>query len=170
MTLSRLLVVVVACDDDGMRHRGGNGADGSGTTPPPPIGTGPSDSPDPTTHDVPWASRFERSGSSDLLQMGDGSIWGSWSGRIGEFEDSGMTVAAFAAALGVSTQRFVYWREWLRRAPAPARPRFVELAIREPESAGALEVRFPSGRATWGRCPRRPPRSPRCSFSSRLSC
>lgn len=65
--------------------------------------------------------------------------------RLAEFEDSGMTLVAFAERLGVSTQRFVYWRERLARV-APAGPRFVELAVREaPRSTPAMEVRFPSG-------------------------
>ena len=63
--------------------------------------------------------------------------------RLAEFERSGMTLVAFAEQLGVSTQRFVYWRD--RLAPAAA-PRFVELAAREvPRSAPAMEIRFPSG-------------------------
>ena len=66
--------------------------------------------------------------------------------RLAELEASGMTLAAFAARLGVSTQRFVYWRDRLRRAaPAPGQ-RFVELAVRQPpRSTPAMEVRFPSG-------------------------
>jgi hypothetical protein len=65
--------------------------------------------------------------------------------RLAEFEDSGMTLVAFAARLGVSTQRFVYWRERLGRAVQAAGPRFVELAVREPPPTRAMEVRFPSG-------------------------
>ena len=66
--------------------------------------------------------------------------------RLAELDRSGLTLVAFAAQLGVSTQRFVYWRERLGwAAPAPS-PRFVELAIREPaRSTPAMEVRFPSG-------------------------
>lgn len=67
--------------------------------------------------------------------------------RLAEFENSGMTLVAFAERLGVSTQRFVYWRDRLARAAA-AGPRFVEVAVREaprPRSAPAVEVRFPSG-------------------------
>jgi hypothetical protein len=66
--------------------------------------------------------------------------------RLAELDSSGMTLVAFAARLGVSTQRFVYWRDRLQRAaPAPG-PRFVELAVREPpRSTPAMEVRFPSG-------------------------
>lgn len=66
--------------------------------------------------------------------------------RFDELERSGMSVVAFSTRLGVSPQRFVYWRNRLARETSLAEPQFVELTVREaPRSAPAVEVRFPSG-------------------------
>jgi hypothetical protein len=68
--------------------------------------------------------------------------------RLSEFEASGLSAAVYAARLGVSRQRVSYWWARLRREAAEARPRFVELAVRERAPPPAvLKVRFPSGHA-----------------------
>jgi hypothetical protein len=64
-----------------------------------------------------------------------------WAERLARFPDSGLSVAAFCSAEGVSTNSFFYWKRRLRTAAAPARL----LPVRVPTSPTPVEVVLPGG-------------------------
>jgi transposase len=70
-----------------------------------------------------------------------------WAERVARFPDSGLSVAAFCSAEGVSTNSFFYWkRQFQTAAPdastaTPARL----LAVQVPASPAPVEVVLPGG-------------------------
>jgi len=46
----------------------------------------------------------------------DSTVWDRWRDRLGRFENSGMTVAAFCKSEGVSQAGFYQWRKKLGRS------------------------------------------------------
>ena len=70
-----------------------------------------------------------------------------WAERLARFPASGLSVAAFCAAEGVSPSSFLAWKRRLTAAapdPSPAAaPRF--LAVRVPPASAPVEVVLPGG-------------------------
>jgi transposase len=67
-----------------------------------------------------------------------------WAERLDRFPDSGLSVAAFCSAEGVSTNSFFYWkRQFQTAASAAAPPRF--LPVQVPSLPAPVEVVLPGG-------------------------
>lgn len=77
-----------------------------------------------------------------------------WAARVGRWEASGLSAAAFAERAGISAKSLVWWRWKLRslpQAPAPAALNFLPVRVVDtrarPAGAGRpIEVALPNGR------------------------
>jgi transposase len=68
-----------------------------------------------------------------------------WADRLARFPDSGLSVAAFCAAEGVSPNSFFYWKRQLLVTPPRAsegEPSFLPIRVR---AAAPVEVALPNG-------------------------
>ena len=68
-----------------------------------------------------------------------------WAERMARFPASGLSVAAFCAAEGISTNAFFYWKRQFATAPPPASevpPRLLPVRL---QPAAAVELVLPGG-------------------------
>lgn len=67
-----------------------------------------------------------------------------WAERLARFPTSGLTIAAFCAAEGISTNSFFYWKRQFAAAPPPSDtpPRLLSVRV---QAAAPVELVLPGG-------------------------